>query len=64
MAGYDPLALRLLPVCFWLLTLLGLRQAGDKLGGPGTGLLCVAVAVWMPYHWMFPAACQSIRRVA
>jgi hypothetical protein len=55
-AGYDPLALRLLSVCFWLLTLLGLRQAGDRLGGPGTGLLCVAVAVWMPYHWMFPAA--------
>lgn len=55
-AGYDPLALRLLSVFFWLLTLVGLRKAGDKLGGPGTGLVCVAVAVWMPYHWMFPAA--------
>jgi hypothetical protein len=55
-AGDDPLALRLLSVFFWLLTLLGLHKAGDKLGGPGAGLVCVAVAVWMPYHWMFPAA--------
>lgn len=55
-AGYGPLELRLLSVFFWLLTLAGLHKAGNKLGGPGTGLVCVAVAVWMPYHWMFPAA--------
>lgn len=56
LAGYEPLALRLLPVFFWILTLVGLHKAGDKMGGEGAGLLCVAVAVWMPYHWMFPAA--------
>ena len=55
-AGYDPFALRLLSIFFWLLTLLGLHKAGNRLGGAGAGLICVAVAVWMPYHWMFPAA--------
>ncbi|OYW77073.1 MAG: hypothetical protein B7Z37_06020 [Verrucomicrobia bacterium 12-59-8] len=55
-AGYDPFKLRLLSIGCWIFALWGLFKCGERWGGQRAGWLVLVVAVWMPYHWMFPAA--------
>ncbi|MDI1315124.1 hypothetical protein [Prosthecobacter sp.] len=55
-AGYAPFKLRLLSILCWIFALWGLFKCGARWGGARAGWMVLAVAVWMPYHWMFPAA--------
>ncbi|WP_395750213.1 hypothetical protein [Prosthecobacter sp.] len=55
-AGFEPFKLRLLSILCWLGALWGLFKCGMRWGGERAGWIVLAVAVWMPYHWMFPAA--------
>ena len=55
-AGYTPFKLRLLSILCWILALWGLFKCGARWGGSRAGWIVLAIAVWMPYHWMFPAA--------
>ena len=55
-AGYEPFKLRLLSILCWIFALWGLYNCGALWGGPRAGWMVLAVAVCMPYHWMFPAA--------
>ena len=55
-AGYSLFKLRLLSIFCWIFALWGLFKCGVRWGGQRAGWVVLAVAVWMPYHWMFPAA--------
>ena len=55
-AGYDPFKLRLLSILCWGVALGGLYQCATRWSGARTGWMVLALAAWMPYHWMFPAA--------
>lgn len=55
-AAYEPFKLRLLSILCWIWALWGLFNCGARWGGSRAGWTVLAVTVWMPYHWMFPAA--------
>ncbi|MFZ2281458.1 MAG: hypothetical protein WAW39_26900 [Prosthecobacter sp.] len=55
-AGYEPFRLRLLSILCWLLALWGLFRCAMRWGGRREGWWVLALAAWMPYHWMFPSA--------
>ena len=56
LAGYDQFLLRLLPIAFWLVTLVGLAANGFLLDGRRGAVFVTIAAVLMPYHWLFPTA--------
>jgi uncharacterized membrane protein len=67
-AGYSPFLLRLLPITFWILALVGMYLVGKRLGGKTAGFWVIIAASLIPYHWLFPmslrwyslAACLAV----
>jgi len=55
-AGFEPAALRSLPILFFLLMTPGLFLVARRLGGRRSAWLSLAAVFLMPYHWTIPAA--------
>jgi len=55
-AGFEPWALRSLPIAFFLLMMPGLFLVARRLGGRRAAWLSLAAVFLMPYHWTIPAA--------